>query len=64
MTAIADVVRGEGPAKGKPMPLWLLLGKDAEEDLRENVKVRLENLEEWKEITRSVVVEDDNVVLI
>lgn len=64
MTAIVDVVRGEGLAKGKPMPLWLLLGKDAEEDLRENVLVRLENLEEWKEVTRSVGVEDDNVVLI
>lgn len=64
MTAIVDVVRGEGPAKGKPMPLWLLLGKDSEEDLRENIQVRLANLEEWKDVTRSVGVEDDNVVLI
>jgi hypothetical protein len=64
MSVIVDVVRGEGPAKDKPMPLWLVLGKDSEEDLRENIEVRLKNLEEWKDVTRSVSVEDDNIVLI
>lgn len=64
MTAIVDVVRGEGPAAGKPMPLWLVLGKDAEEDLREHVRQRLENLEEWKDVTRSVGVDSDDTVFI
>lgn len=64
MTAIVDVVRGEGAAEGKHMPLWLVLGKDSEEDLRENMEVRLQNLEEWKDVTRSVGVETDDSVLI
>ncbi|KIP06314.1 hypothetical protein PHLGIDRAFT_119106 [Phlebiopsis gigantea 11061_1 CR5-6] len=64
MTAVVDVIRGEGQAAGKPTPLWLVLGQDAENDLREHVKVRLESLEEWKDITRSVAVDDDDVVLI
>ena len=64
MSAIVDVVRGEGLAAGKQMPLWLVLGKDSEEDLREHVQMRLKNLEEWKDVTRSVGVEGDDVVLI
>ncbi|EKM56916.1 uncharacterized protein PHACADRAFT_208084 [Phanerochaete carnosa HHB-10118-sp] len=64
MSVLADVVRGEGPAKGKQMPLWLVLGKDAEEDLRANVQQRLENLDEWKDVTRNVVVDSDDAVLI
>lgn len=64
MTAIIDVVRGEGPAKGKDWPLWLVLGKDAEADLRENCEVRLKNLDEWKDVTRGVAVDDDHFVLI
>lgn len=64
MTALADVVRGEGVAKGRPMPLWLLLGKDAEEDMREHIRQRSENLEEWKDVTTSVNVDLDDVVFI
>ncbi|KIP07376.1 hypothetical protein PHLGIDRAFT_118145 [Phlebiopsis gigantea 11061_1 CR5-6] len=56
MTAVVDVVRGEGLAEGKTMPLWLVLGQDAEDDLRENFRVRLQNLDEWKDVTRSVLI--------
>lgn len=64
MRAVVDVVRGEGKAAGKPWPLWLVLGKDAEEDLRAHCKERLRNLDEWSEITRSTTVDSDDVVLI
>lgn len=64
MTAVVDVIRGEGPAAGKDLPLWLVLGKDAEEDLRESIRQRLENLEEFKDITRSIAVESDDAVFI
>ena len=64
MSAVVDVVRGEGLAAGKPTPLWLVLGQDAENDLRERARVRLENLEEWKDVTRSVAADDGNVVVI
>ncbi|KAJ3556742.1 hypothetical protein NM688_g1852 [Phlebia brevispora] len=63
--AIADVVRGEGRAAGRPFPLWLVLGKDAEDDLRANLKQRLQNLDEWQDVTRSTTIEtQDSIVLI
>lgn len=62
--AIADVVRGEGKATGKRCPLWLVLGKDAEDDLRRSILQRLQNLDEWQEVTRSTTVDDDDIVLI
>ena len=64
MTAVADVVRGEGMAEGKPWPLWLVLGRDAEEDLRNHCVQKLGNLDEWLEVTRSTTVDDGNIVLI
>lgn len=64
MNAVVDVVRSEGLAAGKPMPLWLVLGKDAEDDLRENFAERTKNLEEYLEVTRSVTADDGHAVLI
>ncbi len=65
MEALVDVVRGEGKAAGRPLPLWLVLGKDAEEDLRQSCVERLKNLDEWQDITRSTSVDDEaSVVLI
>lgn len=49
---IVDVVRGEGPAAGKEMPLWLVLGKDAEANIRDKVGRVLKNLDEWAEVVR------------
>ena len=64
MQAVVDVVRGEGKAAGKEWPLWLVLGNDAEDDLRVHCEQRLKNLEEWLDITRSTTVDDGDVVLI
>ena len=64
MKALIDVVRGEGLAAGKAWPLWLVLGRDAEEDLRNSCVQKLQNLDEWAEVTRSTTVDDENVVFI
>lgn len=64
MNAIVDVVRGEGLAAGKKMPLWLLLGVDAEQNLRDRMAERTKNMEEWVEVTRSVKIDDGNIVLV
>ena len=64
MNAVVDVVRGEGLAAGRKMPLWLLLGVDAEENLRERFATRSKNLEEWLDVTRSTKVDDVNVVVV
>ena len=64
MKAVIDTVKGEGLAAGKPWPLWLVLGRDAEEDLRTHCTQRLQNLDQWQEVARSTTVDDENVVLI
>ena len=58
--AIADVVCGE-----RPCPLWLVLGRDAEDDLRQSIEMRLRNLDEWREVTRGTGVDcEEGVVYI
>lgn len=64
MEAVVEVVKGEGRAAGKPWPLWIVLGTDAEEDLRVHCEQRLKNLDEWCDVTRSTTVDDGDVVLI
>ena len=64
MSAVVDVVRGEGLAAGKEMPLWFVLGTDAEDNLREYMAERLQNLDEWTELTRSATITDEPVVLV
>ncbi|KAI0686880.1 hypothetical protein BC835DRAFT_1378069 [Cytidiella melzeri] len=63
MTAIVDVVKGEGIASGRPMPLWLVLGTDAEQGLRSYCMDRLKNLNEWQDVTRSCAVHGDFVLV-
>ncbi|KAI0703436.1 hypothetical protein BC835DRAFT_1410717 [Cytidiella melzeri] len=52
MHVLADVVRGEGRAKGKPWPLYLPLGKEAEDAIRDKTKLLDNVLEEWGDIIR------------
>ncbi|KAI0338156.1 NAD(P)-binding protein [Trametopsis cervina] len=59
MVALVDVVRGEGQAQGRPMPLWLVLGEDAEQNLRDFCAERIKNLDEWQETTRSCTIPAD-----
>ncbi|KAF8521583.1 short-chain oxidoreductase [Hysterangium stoloniferum] len=53
---IVDVVRGEGCAVGKRWPDLLVLGEDAEEDIRSKCQQVLARLDdaEWRDIVRGV----------
>lgn len=52
MDAVVDVVRGEGVAAGRGWPLYLVLGKDAERDIRAKCGRMLQHLEEWSDVVR------------
>ncbi|KAJ7266870.1 hypothetical protein B0H12DRAFT_1098518 [Mycena haematopus] len=54
MDAVVDVVRGEGAARGKPWPRYLMLGKEADRDIRAKCKVMTDHLDEWKEVVNAV----------
>lgn len=58
MNAVVDVVRGEGKAQGKPWPLYLVLGDDAERDITRKLTTVSQALDEWKEVTRSTSFDD------
>ncbi|THH33324.1 hypothetical protein EUX98_g847 [Antrodiella citrinella] len=47
MEILADVVRGEGKAAGKKWPLYLPLGPEAEQGIREKMKLLQDVLDEW-----------------
>ncbi|KAH7925194.1 NAD(P)-binding protein [Leucogyrophana mollusca] len=53
MNIVVDVVRGEGVATGKPFPLYLVLGEDAETDIRTKCAKVLDHLDEWKSVLRT-----------
>ncbi|OBZ71536.1 putative oxidoreductase YusZ [Grifola frondosa] len=50
MELLADVVRNEGKAKGKPWPLYLPLGEAAEVSIRNKCQKMLDVLDEWKDV--------------
>ncbi|KAG6889352.1 hypothetical protein C0992_005580 [Termitomyces sp. T32_za158] len=54
MEAVVDIVRGEGIAKGRPWPELLILGEDAERDVRDKCNKVLKALDEWKDVTHGV----------
>lgn len=54
MDAVVDVVRGDGTARGKPWPGYLLLGKEADRDVRAKCKIMTDHLDEWGEVVKSV----------
>lgn len=54
MDVLVDVVRGEGVANGRDMPLYLVLGEDAAQDLRNTGANMSRVLDEWEDVTRSV----------
>ncbi|KAJ7176711.1 hypothetical protein C8R46DRAFT_889813 [Mycena filopes] len=57
MEAVVDVVRSEGPARGKTWPGCLVLGVDAEADVRAKCKRMVDHLDEWTDVVRSVDIE-------
>lgn len=54
MEVVVDVVRGEGVAKGKTWPGLLVLGEDAEGDVRAKCTQTLQVLDEWKDVACGV----------
>lgn len=54
MEAVVDVVRGEGMAKGRPWPLYLALGADAEQGIRDKCAKLLKHVDEWGDVINSV----------
>ncbi|KAG2125688.1 hypothetical protein DEU56DRAFT_566794 [Suillus clintonianus] len=54
MKLVVDVVRGEGAAAGKEWPLYLVLGGDAERDIRNKCAAMLKHLDEWQDAIRDV----------
>lgn len=47
MKALVEVVCGEGRAQGKAWPLYLVLGRDAERDVRNKCAQMIRHLDEW-----------------
>ena len=54
MRAIVDVVRGEGVAKGRAWPGLLILGEDADADVRAKLQKTEQTLDAWADVTRGV----------
>lgn len=51
MSALVDVVRGEGRAAGHgPPPLWLFLGEDSMRDVRLRMQALESTLEKWQDV--------------
>lgn len=53
MEIVADVVRGEGVAAGKTTPLYLPLGRDSEDAIRDKARAMIDTLNEWQDVIRS-----------
>ncbi|KAG2004832.1 hypothetical protein CC2G_003342 [Coprinopsis cinerea AmutBmut pab1-1] len=54
MEILVDVVRGEGKARGKPWPGYLLLGEDCLNDLNSKAAKLVNIAEDWREISSDV----------
>ena len=54
MEAVVDTVRGEGVAEGKPWPGLLVLGGDADRDVRNRCHKTLQVLDEWKDVAENL----------
>ncbi|KDR79472.1 hypothetical protein GALMADRAFT_243567 [Galerina marginata CBS 339.88] len=52
--AIVDVVNGEGVAKGRPWPGYLVLGEDAELDVKTKCTKVLSVLNDWVDVAKGV----------
>ena len=50
---MVDLVKGEGFAKGRSIPLRIPIGRDCVEDVKERCEETLRGLEEWQEVMTS-----------
>ncbi|KAM0432306.1 hypothetical protein ACHAPT_004846 [Fusarium lateritium] len=53
IAVVLDLVRGEGVAEGREMPLRIALGTDAYEVIKDKCDETLKTLEDWKDVTCS-----------
>ncbi|KAF8656665.1 hypothetical protein AX16_002468 [Volvariella volvacea WC 439] len=58
MNLLADIVRGEGDAKDKPWPFYLILGEDAAQDVRVKTQKVLKDLDAWEDLTTKLSFEE------
>ncbi|KAJ7184381.1 hypothetical protein C8R46DRAFT_1063900 [Mycena filopes] len=58
MSAVVDVVRGEGVAVGRPWPTYLVLGKGAEKAILAKMRKLKTHCEEWTDVVRGVEFEN------
>jgi hypothetical protein len=49
--AIVDIVRGEGQARGRGLPRYLILGSDAEANVKAKIKTISDSLQAWRDVT-------------
>jgi len=56
-SAIVDVVKGEGLAKGRPFPVRVVLGPDALDAIRQKCSEQMQLLDTWEDVALSVMVE-------
>lgn len=54
MHIVVDIVHGEGVAEGKRWPRYLVLGSDAEMNVRDKCKLMLDVLDEWEDVVKGV----------
>ncbi|KAK3387886.1 hypothetical protein B0H63DRAFT_542363 [Podospora didyma] len=54
---IIDVVKGEGLAKGRPLPMRVILGPDALDVIRQKCSEQLEMIDAWEDVTLSTMLE-------
>jgi hypothetical protein len=54
MNTVVDVVRGEGKANGRPWPLYLVLGEDADRHIRLKCTKLLNHVDQWGDVIKNV----------
>ncbi|KAH9951016.1 hypothetical protein B0H21DRAFT_818846 [Amylocystis lapponica] len=54
MELLADVVRGEGQAKGRPVPRWLFLGNVTYDCVRTKCKEWGQALDDWEDVAKNL----------
>lgn len=54
MNLLVDAVRGEGKAKGRELPLYLMLGNVTYDHVREHCARLLEDMDKWEDIAKDL----------
>ena len=60
MNVLVDAVRGEGKAKGRELPLYLMLGNITYDHVREHCARLLEDMNKWEDIAKDLDFDMEN----